>query len=98
MRPPARTAEARRRAEYLGQWLRNRRTTELLDTIPTCGARGQISIGPLSEIERGLKDPYSLELRTVYKLALAYLVTPEAILRRLKILPPIETETETEED
>lgn len=81
-----RTSPVSKKAEYFGQWLRNRRVQELKFTLDECAQAGGISMGLLSELERGLRDPYGLEVRRFDLLAKAYKCTVVALLRRLDII------------
>jgi transcriptional regulator with XRE-family HTH domain len=77
--------ELHKRGLIFGSFLRERRE-QLRITTYQAAERGGYAKGSLCELEQGLKDPLKISLETVVKLSRAYMIKPEAILRRLGII------------
>ena len=73
------------RPDYFGAWLHTRRL-ELRKTLRACAAAGGVSCSVLCELETGKKIPWNLQIRVLPKLAKAYQIKIEVLLRRLHIL------------
>lgn len=75
------------KAWRFGQWLKTRRA-DLDESLTILADRSGASRAGLSNYENGITDPLSTDLRMVRRLAIAYKIKPEIILKRL--LPELE--------
>lgn len=80
-----RTAPVSKRSVFVGQWLRNRRVA-LKRSLEQCAAMSGYSMGTHSEVERGLVDFTTLDIRAIPGFASAYKIKPEALLWRLSLI------------
>lgn len=80
-----------------GRWLRRRRREDLRIGLREMVNRAGISIGQLSEIERGYFDGADLSVGSFVKLSVGYRVQVTALLARLGLAPYIDGSVETHE-
>jgi transcriptional regulator with XRE-family HTH domain len=84
-----------KRALAFGRWLRRRRREDLRIGLREMVHRAGLSIGQLSELERGYYDGAALSVTNFVKISTGYRVQITALLARLGLAPYADGSMET---